>query len=114
MEHWKQISAFVYTVICMFDFIIFPMLFNLQRLHLVDFIQLTKDLSPEHRQQLTEYFTRAYVPLTLNGGGLFHLSFGALLTGAAVATGRNVILDPRSKHRPDQEDVKITANTAKE
>jgi hypothetical protein len=30
---------------------------------------------------------RTWTPLTLQGGGLFHLSFGAILTGAAYTRG---------------------------
>lgn len=39
---------------------------------------------------------REWTPLTLQGGGLFHLSFGAILTGAAYTRGLEKIEKIRS------------------
>ena len=44
---------------------------------------------PSAQIQALKTFTtdRTWTPLTLMGGGLFHVAFGALLTGAAVTRG---------------------------
>ena len=42
-------------------------------------------------------------PVTMHGGGLFHISFGAILTGAAVVRGferREIVKNGYSKTPP--------------
>jgi len=39
-------------------------------------------------REMVKPLTYQHEPFTLKGGGLFHLSFGALLTGSAVARGK--------------------------
>jgi len=34
--------------------------------------------------RMIEAFTFQHLPFTLQGGGLFHLAFGALLTGSTI------------------------------
>jgi hypothetical protein len=48
--------------------------------------------STEHvlvQMELMTKLTGQHSPFTLMGGGLFHLAFGAILTGSAVGMGRN-------------------------
>jgi hypothetical protein len=48
--------------------------------------------STEHvlvQMELMTKLTGQHDPFTLMGGGLFHLAFGAILTGSAVGMGRN-------------------------
>lgn len=59
-DHWRPSAAWVYLGICVFDFVIAPILLGV-------FSVFTK----------AAYV--AWVPLTLQGGGLFHLSFGAIV-----------------------------------
>ena len=65
-EHWIQTGwrpalAWSYVFICMFDFSIGPILFNMLQYY-------------DHGQTVS-----AYSAVTLQGGGLYHLSMGAVL-----------------------------------
>ena len=62
---WRPMMGWVYLVICIMDFVIFPILWSL--------IQVHGDGKVESQ----------WVPITLQGAGLLHLSFGAILGIAA-------------------------------
>lgn len=102
MEHWKPASALVYTLICLFDFVVFPGFVGLTRMHMSEFLELTKNIDPELQREILAYVTRQYMPYTLSGAGLFHLSFGALLTGAAITNPKTIFGDRR---KPEGEDT---------
>lgn len=61
MYAWRPTMAWIYSAICLFDFILFPILNGLYHAY-------------EHVTPLVQW-----VPLTLQGGGLIHLAFGAIL-----------------------------------
>jgi hypothetical protein len=54
---WRPASAWLYLLICLFDFIIAPILWSI--MHSTELVQ--------------------WQPLTLMGGGLLHVSFGAIM-----------------------------------
>lgn len=85
--HWKPASAFIYTLICLFDFVIFPTYLGLNKVDMVQLIGHIQHLEPVVQQQVMLASTVGYEPFTLRGSGLFHLAFGALLTGAALHNG---------------------------
>ena len=58
---WRTWLAYAYVAICLYDFMIGPIIFN--------FLQYYNP-----GQDVT-----AYTAITLQGGGLFHLSMGAVL-----------------------------------
>jgi len=58
---WRPVSGWVYLMLCVFDFMIAPILWSL--------IQA----------QAHGVVSTQWQPLTLGGGGLFHVAFGALL-----------------------------------
>lgn len=103
MEYWKPACALIYTMICVFDFVVFPCWVGWHRLPLADFVNATDGLDISLRTALSEYVYRAYSPYTLAGGGLFHLSFGALLTGVAVTNKVTQVIDDRRKKDPSEE-----------
>jgi hypothetical protein len=47
-------------------------------------MQSTK-LSPAIQDQVAKTITLRHSPFTLEGGGMFHIAFGALLTGSAIS-----------------------------
>lgn len=98
MANWKPACALIYTIICVFDFVVFPCWVGWHRLPLKEFVELTGVADPAIRTVLHEYAFRAYSPYTLSGGGLFHLSFGAILTGVAFSAKPTVITDRRDVH----------------
>ena len=78
--------AVVYAVICIFDFIVVPSWIGMTRADvLAGFEMMTlTTLDPQVQIKLIDSLTYQHMPFTLQGGGLFHLAFGALLTGSAL------------------------------
>lgn len=90
-EGWKAVSGAVYLLICVFDFVLVPSWIGLTRigdpLHMLDIEQLGQ-LAPAVQLEVVKSLSYQHEPFTLKGGGLFHLAFGALLTGSAIAGKR--------------------------
>lgn len=66
---WRPAMAWLYILICFVDFVAFPILWNMAQVAFLKTIVIT-----------------GWVPLTLQGGGLFHISMGAIL--GVTAYGR--------------------------
>lgn len=64
---WRTKLAKVYTIICVCDFIVFPILWSI--------IQIYKGGE----------VTNAWLPITMANGGLLHISFGTILGVSAHA-----------------------------
>jgi hypothetical protein len=62
VKRWRPMMAGMYFSVCLFDFIIAPILWSL--------LQALNNHG---------HVETAWVPLTLQGAGLFHLSMGAIL-----------------------------------
>jgi hypothetical protein len=67
----------VYVVICLFDFVVVPAFIGMTREPYSSLIPIVKDLAPE--AQLMVLQRQAWQPLTLQGSGLIHVAFGAIL-----------------------------------
>ena len=81
--YWRWTALIVYLVICVYDFIVVPVWFGLNRPALSNFITLLNTVQdPLIQLELMKKMTGQHSPFTLRGGGLFHLAFGALLTGS--------------------------------
>ena len=63
-KKWRPMMALMYMICCLFDFALFPILFTV-----VQFWEV---------QAANDAF-RQWVPITLQGGGLFHVAMGAVL-----------------------------------
>lgn len=63
-KKWRPAMGWAYMAVCVFDFIIFPIMFTL-----VQFWET---------QAVNDAF-RQWQPITLQGGGLFHLAMGAVI-----------------------------------
>lgn len=83
-RHWRAGLAFVYSIICIVDFIVIPSFIGLSRVESLALIDSIISLDSVTQQELIRAIYKDYQPLTLQGSGMFHLSFGALLTGAAI------------------------------
>lgn len=66
---WRPAIAWLYIAICFVDFMVFPILWNAAQIAFLKSIVITP-----------------WNPLTLQGGGLFHISMGAIL--GVTAYGR--------------------------
>ncbi len=76
---WRPAMAWMYFVVCIFDFIIFPILWSI--------LQAAQNGN----------VTSQWGPLTVINGGLFHLAMGAVLGITAWSRGREKIADMESR-----------------
>lgn len=86
-EGWKTIMALIYGLICIMDFILIPIGLNAMRKEVLDegMKVALAGLDPVGQVEFIKALYRQYVPLTLQGNGLFHIAFGAILTGSALS-----------------------------
>lgn len=75
-KKWRPMMAIMYMMVCIFDFIVFPIMFTV-----VQFWET---------QAANDAF-RQWNPLTLLGGGLFHVAMGAVLGVSAWSRGQEKI-----------------------
>jgi|TARA_R110002074_G_scaffold84787_1_gene187961 hypothetical protein len=83
---WRWSALSVYLSICLFDFMIVPLYMSYQVPYLEVFVDIINRLpdDPLVRLDMMKIMTGVHDPFTLKGGGIFHLAFGALLTGTAM------------------------------
>jgi len=92
-KFWRPIAAYVYLCICIFDFVGMPIYVAIQnnQVNSEAFAEVRalsdKEVKLKALEQL-ELGKQEWHPLTLEGGGLFHLSFGAILGVAAFTRGQ--------------------------
>lgn len=70
---WRPMMGWTYMLTCLFDFIIGPIFYNLLQFY-------------SHGNTVA-----MWQPLTLGGGGLYHLAMGAVLGVAAWSRGQEKI-----------------------
>ena len=82
--YWRWTALGVYLVICLYDFMVVPIWYGLNRPDISEFIAIINATSePMVQMELMKKLTGQHSPFTLMGGGIFHLAFGAILTGSA-------------------------------
>ena len=72
---WRPLMAITYMATIWFDFIVGPIIFNILQYY-------------NPGQAVT-----SWTPLTLQGGGLYHLSMGAVLGIAAFTRGKEKVAE---------------------
>ena len=75
----------VYLVSCLYDFMVVPIYYGVARmgLDLADYMGHLQAIDdPLVQMEYLKKLVSQHEPFTLKGGGLFHLAFGALLTGS--------------------------------
>lgn len=99
---WRPSVAVVYLITVIFDFIIMPVYVENTNKITIDYALLDRINKLEQAQTQTEIARkmdvakRTWKPLTLEGGGLFHVAFGSILTGAAITRGLEKTAQARS------------------
>jgi hypothetical protein len=64
-------------------------------LDLADYMSHLQEIEdPLVQMEYLKKLVSQHEPFTLQGGGLFHLSFGAILTGSALGSGKLNLLIP--------------------
>tara|TARA_B110000495_G_C22737358_1_gene432470 strand:+ start:182 stop:511 length:330 start_codon:yes stop_codon:yes gene_type:complete len=96
-EGWKLVMALVYAIICIFDFILVPVWIGGTRTTLDSELASFTNLDVQVQLALVKSVWAQHEPFTLMGGGMFHLAFGALLTGSAVTGKKTVVATPTTK-----------------
>lgn len=99
-KYWKTIAALTYITICILDFIIMPGYIISYALdykeYILEMFEVFKD-RPEIFKYLIRFQPGDWMPFTLRGAGLFHISFGAILTGAVINGRKNKKEDESKK-----------------
>jgi hypothetical protein len=72
---WRPLMAVTYMITILFDFVVGPILYN-----------LLQYWNPGQAVGM-------WVPLTLQGGGLYHISMGAILGIAAFSRGKEKVAE---------------------
>lgn len=93
--YWKPAAAVIYLVICLFDFVAVPTYIGLGGQPLSELILAVKDLPPDAQNIVLTMKLSAWEPLTLKGGGLFHIAFGAILGATVWSRGQERINEIR-------------------
>ena len=87
--HWRWAALSIYLLVVFYDFIFCPIWWGLNRPDISEFMEIMATVEdPIIRQQLMTKLVGQHSPFTLLGGGLFHLAFGAILTGSAVGLNK--------------------------
>lgn len=86
---WRPLSAVTYLSICIFDFIVAPYLIQAQPNDLAEIFRYVLQMPTEQQSEALAimYAKGQWSSLTLQGGGLFHIAFGAILGAAAWTRG---------------------------
>ncbi len=86
---WRWTALIIYLMICFYDFMFVPIWYGLNRPDISLFMEIINSTEePMVQMELMKKLTGQHNPFTLMGGGLFHLAFGAILTGSAFASKR--------------------------
>ena len=88
-SRWRWTALSIYLLICFYDFLIVTVWYGLNRPDIsqfMDIINSTEDTLVQ--MELMKKLTGQHNPFTLMGGGLFHLAFGAILTGSAIGSNK--------------------------
>jgi hypothetical protein len=86
---WRPIAALTYLGICIFDFIIAPYYVQAQPHNLAEIFTYVLQMPVEQQSEALNIMMNKgdWQSLTLQGGGLFHIAFGAILGAAAWTRG---------------------------
>ena len=88
-QRWRWTALVLYLVICFYDFLFVPVWYGINRPDISAFMEVINSTEDTLVQlELMKKLTGQHSPFTLMGGGLFHLAFGAILTGSAVGLNK--------------------------
>ena len=88
-QRWRWTALVLYLIICFYDFLFVPVWYGINRPDISAFMEVINSTEDTLVQlELMKKLTGQHSPFTLMGGGLFHLAFGAILTGSAVGLNK--------------------------
>ena len=87
--HWRWTALIVYLLICFYDFMFVPIWYGLNRPDISELMKIVNETQDTLvRLDLLKTLVSQHNPFTLMWGGLFHLAFGAILTGSAFGLNK--------------------------
>lgn len=95
-KKWRPMMAMMYMCVCAADFIIFPIMFTI-----VQFWETA----------IQNDAFRQWAPLTLQGGGLFHMAMGAVLGITAWSRGQEKMAGVANTPQPPTTTSTMTTTT---
>ena len=95
-KKWRPMMAFMYMFCCLCDFALFPIMFTI-----VQFWEV----------QVANDAFRQWVPITLQGGGLFHVAMGAVLGVSAYGRTQEKVAGAAVNPPPVQPVAPVVAPT---
>lgn len=88
--HWKTMAGYVYIAICLFDFLIMPIAVHANKVDTKEeILYIIEEHGMDEAIKIIDRMkgSAQWIPVTMIAGGMFHIAFGAILTGAAVTRG---------------------------
>jgi hypothetical protein len=101
-RNWRPIAAFVYLGICIFDFVIGPIFMGLTQENTEIFARSIAGLDPSVQAILAAKPNNGWTPLTVMGGGMFHISFGAIVGVSAFQRGMDKFTQMQAENYTQQ------------
>ena len=89
---WRNIVVTVYLIICIYDFMVVPIYYGVARmgLDLTDYMSHLQEIEdPIVQLEYLKKLVSQHEPFTLKGVGLFHISFGAIITGSVFGKNKD-------------------------
>ena len=91
IHKWRWTALIVYLVICIYDFMVVPIYYGVARmgLNLADYMSHLQEIEdPLVQMEYLKKLVSQHERFTLKCGGLFHLSFGAILSGSVFGSNK--------------------------
>jgi len=86
---WRWTALIVYLLICFYDFMFVPIWYGLNRPDISELMKIVNETQDTLvKLDLLKTLVAQHNPFTLMNGGIFHLSFGAILTGSAFGLNK--------------------------
>ena len=88
-QRWRFAALSVYLLICFYDFMFVGIWVGLNRPSITELMIIVgNETDTMVKMEVLKTLTYQHEPFTMKGGGLFHLAFGAILTGSAVGLNK--------------------------
>ena len=94
-KNWRACAAIAYLIICFFDFIIMPLIVFFVHDSFSDMSKNIAGLPAEVQRVALDRILGAWQPLTLQCNGIFHISFGSLISTIAWKHSSEVVENMR-------------------
>ena len=89
--NWRGCAAIAYLLICCFDFVIMPLIVFFVHDSFTEMARNISSLPPEVQRVALDRVWGPWVPITLQCNGIFHISFGSLISTMAWKHSSEVV-----------------------